>query len=129
MYSLAVKSIMRISFFILFFLFLLSCDGAKKTEITLFSELDSFPDSSPVPVPPPASPEPPPSSGDCASGLATEYDEIGGGSTSDPYILCTEDQLRDLAINGCSNIVSAACGSAFALGQSISLTQPWIPIG
>ena len=64
--------------------------------------------------------------GSCTGGENT-YDGFGGGLVGNPWILCTTNQLHDLAANACN---SGHCNRYFKLGTDIDFTgSNMSPIG
>lgn len=49
------------------------------------------------------------------------FDANGSGTPADPYVICTEGQLRHLA-NNCGNGFTAGCSSNYKLGRNIVMS-------
>ena len=65
--------------------------------------------------------------------LLTEFDEIGDGSSSNPYQIFSKAQLKDIGedlSDGCNSSSSNACASVFSLYDNIDLNnETFTPIG
>jgi len=66
---------------------------------------------------------------DVGTGL-TAYNAFGTGASDDPYLIFTKEQLKDISVSGCSDVITTACGSDFVLSEAIDLEgDSLFPIG
>ncbi|MDP7320341.1 MAG: hypothetical protein QF441_07005 [Bacteriovoracaceae bacterium] len=65
---------------------------------------------------------------------ATEFDDIGSGTISEPYLLCFKEQILDLGndtTNGCNDSTAAGCSAHFKILNDIDFkgVTTFTPIG
>jgi hypothetical protein len=69
---------------------------------------------------------------DCtgANGTSTTYNAIGAGTSGDPHLICSKEQLLDIGASACNASTTTDCNAHFQLGAHIDMSgQSWNKIG